>query len=303
MNYFITYFSTLFIVISLGTISPCFAMEGLSLPGNLLEVQRVLFHTQNTLSAYSPTQAWNEELHQLRSLTINDNTSTNVLYRAVREAARLTDPKKIGLANLIISSILRRLQAHQFKLNGILTTGQTSLLHPATLKNMYNVELVKILLNAGLNVNYRHNRGFTTLMTAIDSEPNPAVIKLLIDFGARVGMAERQRLETALQEARRHGITDDLRGRLVQMRYLIICYQPSQQLEVTASQDSMRIENFLNPATPQEGNVDAHQEDEVEEIDTDEEPEVTPLRNSTSIAQHRESPSAFIYTQNKHFTH
>ncbi len=61
-----------------------------------------------------------------------------------------------------------------------------TLLHKATVRN-YSVDLVKLLINFGLNVNAQNNEGATALHFACKNN-NYEVVKLLIDNGANVNI-------------------------------------------------------------------------------------------------------------------
>jgi ankyrin repeat protein len=84
----------------------------------------------------------------------------------------------------VIKIILDKTNDELVNLEEELDLGRTPLMHALFYER--SIEIIKLLLNKGANINYENKLGITPLMIALDEENSIDIIKFLLDNGANV---------------------------------------------------------------------------------------------------------------------
>lgn len=87
--------------------------------------------------------------------------------------------------------------------------GKTALMYAAKAFNGGDIELISILVNAGADINARDNRGYTALMYAAAYTVEDNVFETLIKYGADVNARDNEG-QTALMKAARGGCKEGI---------------------------------------------------------------------------------------------
>lgn len=139
----------------------------------------------------------------------DENPNINTIARLLKNPNIIVDWKdRTGATALTLASTKRNTEIVKLLIDaGADVNEKSNFGYPSFANAIHsgNTEIIKLYLNAGANVNIRDNKRQTPLMLAIfEDAPNLAIIKLLLDSGADVRAANVYR-QTALNHARKSG--------------------------------------------------------------------------------------------------
>ena len=118
------------------------------------------------------------------------DNGANVNYRDVEEQTPLVLAITYNAPIEVIKIILDKTNDELINLEDNLDFGRTPLMHALDTNGIFsiekNIEIIKLLLNKGANINYRNTYNFTPLTFALYYKNPIKIIKFLLDNGANV---------------------------------------------------------------------------------------------------------------------